>query len=326
MIESFVDLTYRGLSLGRRVKLTQVRPSSGYLELAAPMPVGTRVAIATDDGVAFDAVVTWIHEAVTGAERTPGMTVAPQLAGDLAELWWKERVALPDEEPRATRSRTVTVRPRTRSKPSVPPPVPPSVDRAPVIADLDARVAAAAGLPPRPASEPAEQRTAVMNAVDQERLAQLTQAAVPDEARTGVMNALDQERLEQQARSPDEPAIRHTGEHDVVDDGAATLIMPSVDPAALGLDAGLSNPGIATSAVEASAAAGDAAASGDEIPSGESGDPDDYVSISRDDGGDAEHDDGAAAEGRAADGKPAEGGGDKPPPRRGWFRRRNKKR
>ena len=41
--ESFVDLTYRGLPLGRRIKLTQVRPSSGYLELAAPMPVGTAI-------------------------------------------------------------------------------------------------------------------------------------------------------------------------------------------------------------------------------------------------------------------------------------------
>jgi len=48
--ESFVDLTYRGLSLGRRIKLTQVRPSSGYLELPSPMPVGTLVAISTDDG------------------------------------------------------------------------------------------------------------------------------------------------------------------------------------------------------------------------------------------------------------------------------------
>ena len=41
MIESFVDLTYRGLSLGRRIKLTQVRPTSGTLELVSPMPVGT---------------------------------------------------------------------------------------------------------------------------------------------------------------------------------------------------------------------------------------------------------------------------------------------
>jgi len=57
MSESFVDLTYRGLTLGRKVKLTQVRPSSGILEHVAPMPVGTSIGIASDDGTLFDAVV-----------------------------------------------------------------------------------------------------------------------------------------------------------------------------------------------------------------------------------------------------------------------------
>src|SRR5688572_11683667 len=57
MSESYVDLTYRGLALGRRVKLTQVRPSAGYLELPTPMPVGTTIAIVTDEGVALDARV-----------------------------------------------------------------------------------------------------------------------------------------------------------------------------------------------------------------------------------------------------------------------------
>ena len=60
VIESFVDLTYRGLSLGRRVRLSQVRPSTGYLELPAPMPVGSQIAITAEDGTAFDAVVTAI--------------------------------------------------------------------------------------------------------------------------------------------------------------------------------------------------------------------------------------------------------------------------
>src|SRR6185312_6054343 len=62
MSESFVDLTYRGLALGRKVKLTQVRPSSGYLELAAPMPVGTSIGIAADDGTLFDAIVMDVRE------------------------------------------------------------------------------------------------------------------------------------------------------------------------------------------------------------------------------------------------------------------------
>jgi hypothetical protein len=92
---SFVDLSYRGLALARRVKLTQVRPSTGYVEMPAPMPVGTQIAITTDDGMSIDAVVTEIHEQVGGATQTPGMLVQPTLAGAAAD-WWKARVVAPD--------------------------------------------------------------------------------------------------------------------------------------------------------------------------------------------------------------------------------------
>lgn len=94
MSESFVDLTYRGLTLGRKVKLTQVRPSSGYLEHVAPMPVGTSIGIASDDGTLFDAVVTDVREQ-TG-DAASGMTVRPRLELDAAKAWWKEKVDLPD--------------------------------------------------------------------------------------------------------------------------------------------------------------------------------------------------------------------------------------
>lgn len=98
VIESFVDLTYRGLSLGRRVRLSQVRPSYGWLELPAPMPVGTQIAIAADEGVAFEATVTWSYEQVAGASRPPGMTVTPALTAGPAAAWWAARVALPDDD------------------------------------------------------------------------------------------------------------------------------------------------------------------------------------------------------------------------------------
>src|SRR3954470_16011466 len=88
MSESFVDLTYRGLSLGRRVKLSQVRPSTGYLETPAPMPVGTAIQIATDDGITLDATVTAIHEQTGGSDKPPGMIVKPALAGEASEAWW----------------------------------------------------------------------------------------------------------------------------------------------------------------------------------------------------------------------------------------------
>jgi hypothetical protein len=97
MSDCFVDLSYRGLALARRVKLTQLRPSTGYVEMPTPMPVGTAIAIATDDGVSMEAIVAEIHEQVAGSSQTPGMLVQPALDGAAAE-WWKSRVALPDVE------------------------------------------------------------------------------------------------------------------------------------------------------------------------------------------------------------------------------------
>lgn len=96
MIESYVDLTYRGLALGKRVKLTQVRPTTGYVELAAPMPVGTAIGIASEDGVMLEAIVAEVHEQV-GGEAPAGMVVRPKLDADTAQRWWKERIALPEE-------------------------------------------------------------------------------------------------------------------------------------------------------------------------------------------------------------------------------------
>ena len=96
MSESFVDLTYRGLQLGRRIKLSEVRPTTGYLEVPFPMPVGTAIAILTDDTVALEATVVGIHEQVGGSDRPPGMVVRPKLEADAAKKWWQARVALPE--------------------------------------------------------------------------------------------------------------------------------------------------------------------------------------------------------------------------------------
>jgi hypothetical protein len=206
VIESFVDLTYRGLALGRRIKLTQVRPTTGYLELPMPMPVGTLVAIATDEGVTLEATVTQIHEQVGGSERVPGMTVKPQLGGDAAQRWWQARVALPeasDEQP-PSRGRPVTVRPRSHTVPQ--PALENPVEQLTAVPQSD---------------PPAEHRT--------EKI---------DDKRTTVMEAVDQEMLAKltQSEGEVERLTRSTGEHDVVDDGLRTTVMDAVDPAALGLD------------------------------------------------------------------------------------------
>lgn len=236
--ESFVDLTYRGLSLGRRVRLSQVRPSTGYLDLPAPMPVGSRIAIAAEDGTAFDAVVTAIHEQVAGSDRTPGMIVAPALAAEPAAVWWAARVSLPEDDalrPRTAtgsgRSRPPTVRPRSHTTPTPPPPGDATTgeattDEVPtIISDLDARVAAAAGVAPRPDGDRNAMRTLVMPLSEIEAL---TAASTDDHSEL-------------------DPAIAPpAGEHAVIDDGRRTVIMQPVDPAALGLAAfGLAAPGLA---------------------------------------------------------------------------------
>ena len=128
------------------------------------MPVGTAIALATDEGVVIEAVVTEIREQVAGADRAPGMKIVPVLAGATAS-WWQARVALPDEEPV-----TASAKPTTVVEGSV---------------------------------IPDSKRTTVMPAVDQELLAQLTKdtnielfstarhAIVDDGNRTTVMTAMD---------------------------------------------------------------------------------------------------------------------------------------
>ena len=173
--ESFVDLSYRGLPLGRRIKLTQVRPSSGFLELAAPMPVGTAIVITTDEGLALEATVMQIHEQIGGSERVPGMIVAPALAEEAGASWWKERASLPELAPSVpppppSRSRPVTVRPRSSTIPE------PRSPEAPPPAELvdDARpTIAMPALEPEPTDPDAEapivddgKKTIMMHSVD----------------------------------------------------------------------------------------------------------------------------------------------------------------
>jgi len=242
--ESFVDLTYRGLSLGRRVRLNQVRPGTGYLELPAPMPVGSRIAIAAEDGTAFDAMVTAIHEQVAGSDRTPGMIVAPALAAEPAVAWWTARVSLPEDDalrPRtatgSSRSRPPTVRPRSHTTPTPPPLSDATTDEVPtIISDLDARVAAAAGVAPRPDGDRNAMRTLVMPLSEIEAL---TAASTEDGSEL------------------DPAIVPPAGEHAVIDDGHRTVIMHPVDPAALGLAAlGLAAPGLAAPGLAAPGLAG----------------------------------------------------------------------
>lgn len=91
MGESFVDVSYRGLELGKRLKLRDVVPEAGYVEIPLPMPVGTEIELVTDEGLKIAAHVTQVHEQIAGAAAHPGMRIKPHLGG-AAVKWWQARI------------------------------------------------------------------------------------------------------------------------------------------------------------------------------------------------------------------------------------------
>lgn len=94
--EQFVDVTCRGLEVGKSLKLLDFGPSTAFLEVAAPVPVGSPLEITTDAGVTIRARVLRVQEQVAGAEMAPGMRVAALDLGGKAAGWWKEQVSRPD--------------------------------------------------------------------------------------------------------------------------------------------------------------------------------------------------------------------------------------
>lgn len=170
MGDAFVDLSYRGLVLGKRIKLTQVRQATGYLEMPTPMPVGTAIGLATDDGVLFEALVAEIHEQVGGSDRPPGMLVKPKLEADAQRTWWTQHVEkVAKEAPPPDEEGKVTVRsPRMSGQMAVPELVDDGRNTAVMDAIIDTEVAE---LPLRE-SNPAVpivddgKRTVAMDAVD----------------------------------------------------------------------------------------------------------------------------------------------------------------
>ncbi len=211
MSESFVDLSYRGLALGKRIKLTQVRPAAGYLEMPTPMPVGTTIGITTDDGVLLEAMVAEVHEQVSGSDKTPGMLVTPKLEADAARTWWKQRVTVVETEkplPQADADGKVTLTARPKSDTAVPELVDDGRNTA-VIEIIDERVAAEAAL---------ETSDSNLPRISDELVAQ--NPIVDDGKRTMMMPAMDLEALgldpsatnQMPAITEDEPGDNSTGD------------------------------------------------------------------------------------------------------------------
>jgi hypothetical protein len=240
MIESFVDLTYRGLQLGRRIKLTQVRPTTAYLEVPTPMPVGTAIAILTDDTVALEAMVIEIHEQVGGSDRPPGMVVKPKLEDKAAKKWWQDRVALPELDKKQV----------------------PATPQPPVVATV---------MPKRP-SRDTQVYSAVPEAVEGQDTA-VMEAVDPSADRSADPSAQPPAEPTIDPLVADPPA--RLSNPNLQDDGKSTTMMDAVDLAALGLDPASSSgrmPAVTTgqmAAVEVDDDEPDPAASnGDKKPNG----------------------------------------------------------
>lgn len=120
--DAFVDVTYRGLAVGEKLELTELGPTTAYLEAPQPLPVGATLDVATESGLTFSVDVIRVQEQVAGAEHAPGMrVVARELAGEVAS-WWNERAGGDDP---------VIPEPQTQPSPSLDPVEPDQPEAAP---------------------------------------------------------------------------------------------------------------------------------------------------------------------------------------------------
>jgi hypothetical protein len=88
MGDSFVDVTYRGLEVGRRLRIREFSADGAYVEAPAPMPVGTSIEITIEGGIVVKATVARVHEQVGGSDRPPGMGVHA-VVDTAARAWWE---------------------------------------------------------------------------------------------------------------------------------------------------------------------------------------------------------------------------------------------
>jgi hypothetical protein len=71
----FVDLTCRGLRVAQKARLNLESPTVGFLEIEAPLPIGTRVQVTGEGDFTVDARVTKVVEQEAGAKSPPGMRI-----------------------------------------------------------------------------------------------------------------------------------------------------------------------------------------------------------------------------------------------------------
>lgn len=217
MSEAFVDVTWRGLEVGKRVKLHAVHASDAYLDHSSPMPVGSTLVIKTDEGLEIGVQVRRVHEQVGGSTEVPGMLVVPGAMAGEAAAWWGKRVEATDDAAAVSPSPStvsVTVPGTVTTAEPVAPPQPPVPSPAALFASND------------PWSEITSRPTLTMSAVELERA--LAAATEPDRdgSRTEVMPAMNPDMLD--------GVVETTASDDgLVDDGRRTMVMSAVDVSAI---------------------------------------------------------------------------------------------
>lgn len=200
MSEAFVDVTWRGLEVGKRVKLHAIHAGDAYIDHTTPMPVGTVLALQTDEGVEIAATVVRVHEQVGGSNEVPGMLIKPHLTGAAAQWWDARREASP------------------------PPPRPASDSEPPPMGAMSPAALAARRDDPRAAI--ASKPTLTMSTVEVERALAAVKNDVPaemDAGNTEVMAAVDDATLAAIAASDE------SSDSNLVDDGKRTMVMSAVD-------------------------------------------------------------------------------------------------
>ncbi len=115
--ELFVDVRYRGLECGSKLRIEDFAASQAYLHHPLPMPVGSPLLVDTGEGLEIPVTVSRVCEQVAGNDKPAGMFVRPQALTDLAQSWWDERVAR-TEEPVAIIAAPAEPAPQSAAEPS----------------------------------------------------------------------------------------------------------------------------------------------------------------------------------------------------------------
>lgn len=93
--EQLVDVSYRGLSVGTSVALRDFGPSTAYVEVEDPMPVGSVVDVTNDGGDGFSARVIHVREKTDSAPNA-GMRIFVEELPEAVRGWWSSHVSQED--------------------------------------------------------------------------------------------------------------------------------------------------------------------------------------------------------------------------------------